>query len=145
MFQFWGKILVFWARSLIPVLNIYFTPIYCKNKRNWKNSMFFFYIFGQKNKKLSFRIRAWFLKKASSRKILKLFALTLGINRHQVYQLIPKLSEGYVNPKRQKIFSKFKKKTSQNLAFLDFLGHLVMLGPNASSNLPKILYASPYM
>ena len=66
----------------------------------------FFSFFGQKTKKSSFKIKAGFSKRASSRKILKLLAPTPGIYCHQVYQLIPKLSDGYVNPKRQKIISK---------------------------------------
>ena len=58
------------------------------------------------------------MKKASSRKILKLLALTMGINRHQVYQHIPKLSEGYVNPKGQKNISKSKAKIPKFSIFL---------------------------
>ena len=70
---------------------------------------------------------------------------TKGIYCHKVYQLIPKLSEGYNNTKGQNSISKNFKKMTQNFAFLDPQGHLVTLRPNASTDLPKILHASPNM
>ena len=106
----------------------------------------FFSFYGQKTTKLGLKILAWFSKRASARKILKSLAPTRGIYCHKVYQLIPKLSEGYINPKGQNLISKNKKKkTTQNFAFLDPQGYLVTLRPNASTDLPKILHASPNM
>ena len=65
----------FWAWSLKFILNIYFTLIHPKSKKIWKNPMFFSF-FGQKTKKLSFKIWTWYSKKANSRKTLKYLAPT---------------------------------------------------------------------
>ena len=108
MFQFWGKIVFFWAGSLKLISLAYITLIYSKNKKIWKNPTFFPF-YGKKNTKLGLKILAWFSKRASARKILKSLAPTQGIYCHKVYQLIPKLSEGYANPPK-KIISKFEKK-----------------------------------
>ena len=120
MFQFWGKILFFWAGSLKLISLAYITLIYSKSKKIWKNPMFFPF-YGQKTTKLGLKILAWFSKRASARKILKSLAPTQGIYCHKVYQLIPKLSEGYINPKRQKIISKSTAKIPKFSIFLPFL------------------------
>ena len=120
MFQFWGKIVFFWAGSLKLVSLAYITLIYSKRKKIWKNPMFFSF-YGQKTSKLGLKILAWFSKRANARKILKSLAPTQGIYCHKVYQLIPKLSEGYINPKRQKIISKSTAKKPKFSIFLLFL------------------------
>ena len=120
MFQFWGKIVFFWAGSLKLVSLAYITLIYSKNKKNWKNPKFFPF-YGKKTTKLGLKILAWFSKRASARKILKSLAPTQGIYCHKVYQLIPKLSEGYINPKRQNLNSKSKAKIWKFSIFLPSL------------------------
>ena len=58
----WGKILVFWARSLKLILDVYFTFIYSKNKKNWKKSQVFS-IFWVKKQKIDFQNQDLIFKK----------------------------------------------------------------------------------
>ena len=120
MFQFWGKIVFFWAGSLKLISLAYITLIYSKSKKIWKNPMFFPF-YGQKTTKLGLKILAWFSKRASARKILKSLAPTRGIYCHKVYQLIPKLSEGYINSKRLNLNLKSKAKIWKFSIFLPSL------------------------
>ena len=144
MFQFWGKILVFWARSLKFILNIYSTLIHPKSKKIWKNPLFFS-VFGQKTKKLSFKIWTWFSKRVNSRKTLKFLAPTWWNQLSLRVTTYTQTFRGVHLPKMTKKHFKVGKKESQNFAFLDPLGRLVTLRPNALSYMPEILHASPYL
>ena len=117
MFQFWGKILVFWARSLKLILNIYSTLIHPKSKKIWKNLMFFSF-FGQKTKKLSFKIWTWFSKKANSRKTLKYLAPTWWNQLSLRVTTYTQTFRGVHLPKMTKKHFKIEKKGPKILHFL---------------------------
>ena len=127
------------------VLNIYFIQIYSKNKRNWKKSMFFFIFLLKKSKNRVSELRPDFWKRLVLGKYWNYGRPLWESIVIKCTNLFPNFQRGTSTQKDKKSFQSLEKKRSQNFAFLEFLGYLIMLWPNASSNLPEILYASLYM